>query len=71
MERKCRHRKLVVGEGCQVEECSRGTVHVVIGNMTLRMRPEAFLSVATALGMAANRLEGDGAIPGTVTRMLC
>ena len=66
----CQHRNLVVGENCRVEQCSRGTVHVVFGDLTLRFRPTEFLQVSTALRVAADRLEG----PPTemvATRLLC
>ena len=69
--RSCRHRKLVVGETCQVEECSHGTIHVALGNVTLRLSPERFLAAVTALRVAADRLERDGTAAAPVaTRLL-
>lgn len=67
----CHHRRLVLAENIEVQQCSRGRVHLTIGNMTLRLRPSDFIATATALKVAADRMEVDGAEAATVTRLLC
>jgi len=68
---KCHHTTLVVGETCRVEQCSKGTIHLVLGDLTLRVSPSAFMATATALGVAARRLDSAGSHAGTATRLLC
>ena len=65
----CHHKKLVVGETCKVEQCSHGTVHLTLGDVTLRLRADGFLAVAAAIGVAANRVEVAAPVPPT--RLLC
>jgi hypothetical protein len=67
----CRHTTLVVGETCRVEQCSRGTIHLVLGDLTLRVSAATFLATATALNVAARRVETTGLEASTATRLLC
>lgn len=67
----CQHTTLVVGETCRVEQCSRGTIHLVLGDLTLRVSESSFLTTATALGVAARRLEAKGGHGSAATRLLC
>lgn len=72
MQPSSRPRRLVTSEHCHVEQCSEaGTVHVRFGDLTLRLRPNDFVELATALRLAANRLETSGAEPLTTIRLLC
>ncbi len=68
-EQGCCHFTVVVGPNCRVEQCEHGTVHVSLGDMTLRLRPESFQALATALGVAAGRIETTE--PASATRLLC
>jgi len=66
----CQHRRVVVGESCRIDQCSHGTVYVHMGDVTLRLQPDAFLEAATAIGVAAQRI--DSVLePGRATRLLC
>jgi hypothetical protein len=65
----CDQRRLVIGENCRVEQCSHGTLHVTLGDVTLRMKAPNFLAITTALQVAANRMEPHEAAPAT--RLLC
>lgn len=67
----CLHRRLVTSELCHVEQCSRGTIHVRLGEITLHLRPQDFVSIAAALRMASNRVESPELEPATATRLLC
>lgn len=69
--RPCDHRRLVTSELCQVEQCSRGTVHVRLGELTLHLRPQDFVALATALRTATNRLDASAVEPLLATRLLC
>ena len=70
-EASCTHTTLVVGETCRVERCSQGTIHLVLGNLTLRVSASSFLATATALGVAARRLEAVDGTDAGATRLLC
>lgn len=67
----CQHQTLVVGETCRVERCSHGRIHLVLGDMTLRVSESAFMATATALGVAARRLDAVAAEAPVATRLLC
>lgn len=67
----CQHQTLVVGETCRVERCSRGTIHLVLGDLTLRVSESAFVATATALGVAARRLDSVSQGTPATTRLLC
>jgi len=54
-----------------VEQCSRGTIHVRLGEITLHLRPQEFVSIAAALRMASNRVDSPELEPATATRLLC
>ena len=66
----CQHTTLVIGETCCVEQCSDGTIRLLLGDLTLRVSASAFLATATALNVAARRMEPAGLEPSTVTRLL-
>lgn len=55
--RRCGHRRLVAEGGCRVDQCGHGTVHLTIGDVTLRLSAAAFQSLAATLGQAAARVE--------------
>ncbi len=69
--RPCDHRRLVTSELCHVEQCSLGTVHVRLGDLTLHLRPRDFVAIATALRTATNRLDASEVEPVLATRLLC
>ena len=70
-EASCHHRSLVVGSHCRVEQCSRGHIHVTLGDVTLRLRPKEFIAAATALHLAAGRLDPPDPESPSATRLLC
>lgn len=53
----CRHHRLVSSRLCRVERCEHGTVHVTLGDLTLRMRADDLRELADALGVAAARVD--------------
>ena len=55
-QRSCRHVNLVTSETCKVELCSHGTVHLVLGDLTLRLRRDDLLDLAGALAQASAHL---------------
>lgn len=67
----CEHTTLVVGETRRVERCSQGMIHLVLGDLTLRVSESSFLTTATALGVAARRLEVQGGHGNAAIRLLC
>lgn len=68
--RKCQQRRVVVGQSCRIDQCSHGTVYVHVGDVTLRFQPDTFQEVATAFGVAAQRIDSM-LEPGRATRLLC
>lgn len=54
MKNDCRTARAVLAEGplCKVEGCACGTVHVSVGQITLRLRPDAVESIWATLGEA-------------------
>jgi hypothetical protein len=69
--RPCHHRRLVSSELCHIEQCSRGTIHVRLGELTLHLRVQDFVAIATALRTATNRLDPSEVEPLLATRLLC
>lgn len=69
--RPCDHRRLVTSELCHVEQCSRGTIHLRLGDLTLHLRPQDFVAIATALRTATNRLDASEVESLLATRLLC
>lgn len=67
----CTHRRLVTSELCHVEQCSHGTIHVRLGELTLHLRPQDFVAIAAALRAATNRLDASEVEPVLATRLLC
>lgn len=61
---------LVVAESCRIDQTGGGTVLLRLGELTLRLPPRDFLSVAAAVQLAASRVRGPA--PGGVcaTRLL-
>ncbi len=57
--RACRHRNLVSSRLCRIEQCEHGTVHLVLGDLTLRLRPDDLLDITGALEVATRQLGGD------------
>ena len=55
--RSCQHLNLVTTRVARVEQCSHGTLHLMLGDMTLRLAPDDFLDLAQALSVAAARVE--------------
>lgn len=60
----CRRDHLAGDDHVQVERCECGTVHLTIGALTLRLRPEALATVASVIGDAARTLAVLEAIRG-------
>ena len=56
--RRCAHRRLVCGSHFQVEQCAHGTVHLTVGDVTLRMSPSMFQALAATLQEATLQVEG-------------
>lgn len=52
----CAHRTVHASRLCRVEQCEHGTVHLVLGDLTLRVRAEDFHELAASLGAAAARV---------------
>ncbi len=46
-------------------------IHLVLGDLTLPVSESSFLTTATALGVAARRLEAKGGHGSAATRLLC
>ncbi len=57
--RSCRHRNLVSSRLCRIEQCEHGTVHLVIGDLTLRLRPNDLVDISGALEVATRQLDGE------------
>lgn len=51
----CHHRRLAESELGRIEQCSHGSVHVQLGDVTLRLRSRDFQSVAKLMSVAAHR----------------
>lgn len=66
----CLHRRLVTSELCHVEQCSRGTIHVRLGELTLHLRPGDFVAIATALAKASHGVDSPELEATTTTRLL-
>lgn len=54
--RECKREILASGSVAAVEACSCGAIHLTIGAVTVRLAPEACLSIAETLGEAAPAL---------------
>lgn len=54
---------LAVGEDYSVSRCGCGWIHVRIGSVTVRLEPEAFHELASAVADASTALKRDAA-PG-------
>ena len=52
----CVRRRLAAQGGCIVDQCSHGTVHVTIGDVTLRLSGEGFRSLASTLRFAVEQV---------------
>jgi len=53
----CRHRTLATSTLCRIEVCEHGTIHLVLGDLTLRMKPQEFSQVSDDLATAVSRLQ--------------
>lgn len=62
----CHHHNLISTRVCRVEQCDHGTIHVTIGDLTLRMRETDLREIARALGSAVERIE-----PPAASRLMC
>ncbi len=49
-------RRLAAEGGCIVDQCSHGTVHVTIGDVTLRLTSAGFQSLASTLRFAVEQV---------------
>ena len=58
-ESACRHRLLARGESHQITLCSCGSVHLTVRNLTLRLSPEEFSTLASSVSQAAGGLVQD------------
>ena len=65
----CSHHTLAAGQGCRVERCDHGTVHLVLGALTLRLAPEQLADLAATLDTAVRRVDEAGGRRGA--RWLC
>lgn len=52
----CQHRRLVSNDICRVEHCSQGTIHLVLGDLTLRLREAHLHELCDALNEASARV---------------
>lgn len=52
----CERRLLACGPCCVIEMCDCGAVHLTIGAITLRLRPEALTEIAAVIGDGARAL---------------
>jgi len=52
----CVHQNLVSSRVCRVDQCEHGTLHLVLGDLTLRVREQDFRELADALNAAASRI---------------
>lgn len=48
--------RLVDGDAVTIDQCGCGAIHLTIGAVTLRLQPEAFATVASAVAEAATVL---------------
>lgn len=53
----CTRRTLATSEGCKVEECDCGTLHLTLGPVTLRLEREAVKDLHGTLASALERLD--------------
>lgn len=51
----CRHDLLAAGEGCRVQLCDHGTIHLSLGPVTLSLHPDQLEAVASTLAAASAR----------------
>ncbi len=54
--RSCPHRILAAGAACRVSVCDHETVHVDVGALTLRLRPDQLEAIANTLATACAEL---------------
>lgn len=69
--RACRHRNLVSSRLCRIEQCEHATVHLVLGDLTLRLRPDDLLDISGALEVASRHLASRHLDGGDAARRLC
>ncbi|MBB84013.1 MAG: hypothetical protein CL931_09425 [Deltaproteobacteria bacterium] len=63
----CRHRLLARGEAHQITLCTCGSVHLTVGNTTLRLKPESFGALAESVARATAQIDPQPvALPSTV-----
>ncbi len=55
----CLHRTLAASTLCRVEACEHGTIHLVLGDLTLRMKPNELSQVSDDLATAVSLLQID------------
>jgi hypothetical protein len=58
--RPCTHRSLASSRVCRIEQCDHGTLHLILGDLTLRVRPDELLELCRAFDLASLRMGGDG-----------
>jgi hypothetical protein len=49
MREECRLVTIACGRGCRVDWCEHGTVHLSVGDVTLRLSPAALGTLASTL----------------------
>ena len=59
LKKGCVRRELAADGGCRVDLCSHGTVHIAIGDVTLRLSRKGFEAVTMTLNNAAEHLDDD------------
>jgi hypothetical protein len=56
MHGECRFTTLACGRGCRVDRCAHGTIHVTLGDVTLRLSEQSFDSIAAVLVRARGEI---------------
>jgi hypothetical protein len=64
--RRCDLEALAQTDGCRIDRCDCGWIHVTVGTVTVRIRPSQCTELAAALAHATHVLAGEDA-----RRMLC
>jgi hypothetical protein len=52
MQSDCRLTPIVAGGSCRIDRCEHGTVHLTIGDLTLRLSERALCNLADTLAVA-------------------
>lgn len=52
----CSHVELVRDRSCRITHCDHGTIHLTLGAITVRLKPDQLNALATNLTTAAARL---------------